>query len=263
MKNWMKKAAAICMALMLVAGITACGGSDSNKEKEEGKTYTVATEPTFPPFDTTDEEGNIVGFDMDLMNAIAEDQGFKVEFTSLNFDGLIPALQSGNADIVAAGMWANDERKEKVDFTETYFDSGVVLAVANDNNSISGPEALTSDMKIAYQVGTSSMDVAQKLEKEGKIAKAVGFDKVNDAVQAVKTGEVDGLFNDKPVTLEYMNQQPDVIKIVGDNVTTESYGIAVKKGNTELLDKINKGLKNLKENGKFDELLKKWDLAEK
>ena len=236
MKNWIKKISIVCIALIRVVGVTACGSSDSGSG-DSGEVYTVATEPTFPPFDTTDEDGNIVGFDMDLMNAIAEDQGFSVEFVSYNFDGLIPALQSGNADIVAAGMWASDERKAEVDFSETYFDSGVVLAVADD--------------------------VAQQLEEEGKIAEAVGFDKVNDAVQAVNTGEVDALLNDKPVTLEYMNQQPDIIKIVGENVTTESYGIAVKKGNTELLDKINAGLKNVQEDGTFDELLEKWGLAEK
>lgn len=262
MKNWIKKISIVCMALIMVVGVTACGSSDSGSG-DSGEVYTVATEPTFPPFDTTDEDGNIVGFDMDLMNAIAEDQGFSVEFVSYNFDGLIPALQSGNADIVAAGMWASDERKAEVDFSETYFDSGVVLAVADDNNTINSVDDLTSDMKVAYQVGTSSMDVAQQLEEEGKIAEAVGFDKVNDAVLAVNAGEVDALLNDKPVTLEYMNQQPDIIKIVGENVTTESYGIAVKKGNTELLDKINAGLKNVQEDGTFDELLEKWGLAEK
>ena len=262
MKNWIKKISIVCMALIMVVGVTACGSSDSGSG-DSGEVYTVATEPTFPPFDTTDEDNNIVGFDMDLMNAIAEDQGFSVEFVSYNFDGLIPALQSGNADIVAAGMWASDERKAEVDFSETYFDSGVVLAVADDNNIINSVDDLTSDMKVAYQVGTSSMDVAQQLEEEGKIAEAVGFDKVNDAVQAVHTKSVDALLNDKPVTLEYMNQQPDIIKIVGENVTTESYGIAVKKGNTELLDKINAGLKNVQEDGTFDELLEKWGLAEK
>ncbi len=256
MKNWIKKISVVCMALILVVGVTACGSSSDDK------TYKVATEPTFPPFDTTDEDGEIDGFDMDLMEAIAEDQGFEVEFVSMGFDGLIPALQSDNADIVAAGMWANDERKEQADFSDIYFESGVVLAVTADNNTIKGQDDLTSTSKVAAQIGTSSADIAQQLEEDGKIGEAVIYDKVSDAVQALKNGDVVALLNDKPVTLEYMNKQPDVIKIVGDNLTEEGYGIAVKKGNSELLEKINKGLKNVKENGTYDKLLEKWGLAE-
>lgn len=258
MKNWMKKLTVIATALVMVAGLASCGGGGG----DDATVYKAAMEPTFPPFDTTDEEGNIDGFDYDMLNAIAEDQGFEVEWSNMGFDGLIPAVKSGTADIIASGMWANDDRKEDVDFTDTYFDSGLVLAVKTDNNTIKGIEDLTPDMKIAAQIGTSSADLVQKLAKEGKIAEAKIYDKVNDAILDVKNGTVSGIINDKPVTLEYISKQPDAIKIVGETLNKEQYGMAVKKGNKELLDKLNTGLDNIIENGTFDELLEKWNLAE-
>lgn len=244
-------------AAVMVIGLASCGGGES-----EAAVYKAAMEPTFPPFDTTNDAGDLDGFDYDMLNAIAEDQGFTVEWSNMGFDGLIPALKSDTVDIVASGMWASDERKETVDFTDTYFDSGLVVAVKKDNNTIKSVEDLTPDMKVAAQIGTSGAKYAQKLAKEGKIAEAKIYDKVNDAVMDVANGTVVALINDKPVTLEYIAQQPDKIKVVGDTLNAEQYGMAVKKGNTELLDKLNTGLANIQKDGTFDKLLEKWNLAE-
>ena len=98
-----KSVIAVLLAMVLVFSLSACGG-DSEDTSSDTVVYKVGTEPTFPPFDTTDEDQNIVGLDMDIMKAIGEDQGFEVEFENLSFDGLIPALQAGNIDIVAAGI---------------------------------------------------------------------------------------------------------------------------------------------------------------
>lgn len=251
MKKISKKLIVLALALIMVFSFAACGGSDA---------YIVAMEPTFPPFDTTDENGELDGFDVDLMNAIAEDQGFEIEWTQLGFDGLIPALESKQIDIIASGMWASPERAKIVDFSTTYYDSGLVLAVKADNNSIAGAESLTSEMKVAAQIGTSSADLVQQWEDEGKIAEAKIYDKVNEAVMDLQNGTVDALLNDKPVTTEYMSKQPGKIKIVGDILNEESYGFAVNKENTELLDMINEGLQNAIDNGTYDQLLAKWGL---
>lgn len=253
MKNLLKKITLGALAVMLCIGMTACGSSSSD-------TYKIAMEPTFPPFDTTNDDGELDGFDVDLMEAIAKDQGFKLEWQNMGFDGLIPALKSGNIDIVASGMYASEERKKEVDYSDTYYDSGLVIAVKADNITINSEADLRSNMKLVAQIGTSSQELIEGWAKEGKIAEAKIYDKVNDAVQDLKNGTVDALINDKPVTLEYINKQPDTIKIVGETLNEEQYGIAVQKGNTELLDKINAGLKNLKENGEFDKLLEKWNL---
>ncbi len=259
-KNWIKKASVISMALIMVVGLASCGSSDSgSKSSDATETYTAGLEATFAPFDTTDEDGNIVGFDVDLLNAIGEDQGFKVEWKSLGFDGLIPALKSDNIDIVASGMWANDERKKEVDFSDTYYNSGLVLAVKEDSE-VTDVNSLPKDAVVAAQIGTSGADYVKQLKEDGKIKEAKIYDKVTDAIMDLQNGTVDGLINDKPVTQEYISKNEGKIKIVGENLTDEGFGIAVKKGNTELLDKINAGLKNVKEDGTYDELLEKWGL---
>ena len=259
MKNWIKKLTVVTMALVMVVGLASCGGGDEAKDVGSGDKYVVGLEATFAPFDTTDENGEVVGFDVDLLNAIAKDQGFTVEWKSLGFDGLIPALKSDNIDIVASGMWANDERKKEVDFSDSYYQSGLVLAV-KENSTIKDVNSLPKDAVVGAQIGTSGAENAQKLADEGKIAEAKIYDKVTDAIMDLQNGTIVGLINDKPVTQEYISKNEGKIKIVGENLTEENFGIAVKKGNKELLDKINAGLKNLKDNGEYDKLLEKWGL---
>lgn len=253
MKKQVKKIVAVGLALVMVLAMASCGA------KEEAKLYKVAMEPTFPPFDTTNEEtGELDGFDVDMMNAIAKDQGFEVEFVNVGFDGLIPGLESGNFDIVASGMWANEERAKVVNFSDTYYDSGLVVAVKEGNNTIKSIKDVTKDMVLGGQIGTSSADYIETAKKDGKIKEAKIYNGVDTAVLDLLNGTIDGLINDKPVTQSYMQAQPGKIKIVGEPLNDEKYGIAVAKDNDELLEKINAGLKGIKDSGKFDELYKKW-----
>lgn len=256
----MKKAAIILMILLMIFSAAACGGDI--EENSDIPTYIAVTEATFPPFDTVDEEGNIIGFDMDLITAIGEDQGFKVTFTDMTFDALIPAIQAENADIIAAGMWAEDpERREKVDFSDFYYTDGKVLLIASDNEIINGMDSLTADMKVVSQIGTNYADEITALEQEGKIKEAVILDGFDMGVQQIINGDSDAMLVGYSIAAEYMRQTEGKLKIAGDNIMeSESLGFAVKKGNTELLDKINAGLKNLKDNGKYDELCEKWGL---
>jgi ABC-type amino acid transport substrate-binding protein len=133
----MKKIFAVLLVLTMIFSFASCG-DDSSQEPQNGEgnkpVYKVAMEPTFPPFDTMDEEtGELAGFDYDYMNAIAEDQGFELEWVNMEFGGLVPALQAGNIDIIASGMNASEERREKVDFSTTYYDSGLVVAIKEGN----------------------------------------------------------------------------------------------------------------------------------
>ncbi|MDD5823925.1 MAG: basic amino acid ABC transporter substrate-binding protein [Firmicutes bacterium] len=251
MKKNLMKFAAIASVLVMMFAMTSCGGSDK---------LLVVTEATFPPFDTIDDDGNIAGFDMDLMNAIAEDQGFEVEYKDIGFDSLIPALEADEADIIAAGMNSLDpERQAKVDFSTPYFDSQLVLVVAESNTTINSIDDLTSDMKVAGQIGTTGADEANALAEDGKIAKAVILDKVSDAMLQLQNGDIDAIILDKPVTESYIAKQPGIAKIVGSPIgELEAYAFAVQKGNEELLEKINTGLQNIIDNGTYDELVAKW-----
>ena len=257
-----KSIIAVLLIVALAFSLAACGGGDSEENTSgdsEKVTYKVGTEPTFPPFDTTDEEQNIVGLDMDLIKAIGEDQGFEVTFENLTFDGLVPALKAGNIDIIAAGMNKDDpERQKQVDFSDAYYESKLMVAVTEDNNTIKSVDDLTPDMKVAAQTGTTGDTKTQELADEGKIAEAVILDGLDTAMMQLLNGDVQAVINDKPVTEAYMKKQPDKIKMVGEPLNAENYGFAVQKGNTELLEKINAGLANIKEDGTFDKLVDEW-----
>lgn len=257
-----KKLLAVLLVLMMAFTLAACGGGNEAPAEEatdDMPTYKVAMEPTFPPFDTTNAETQeLDGFDVDMMNAIAEDQGFQLEWVNMGFDGLIPALQSGNIDIIASGMNASEERREKVDFSTTYYDSGLVVAVKAGNTAIKSIDDLTSDMKAGGQIGTTGADLATELYESGKIGEAKIYNGLDVAIMDLQNGTIDALINDLPVTKAYMDSKPGTLEIVGDVLNAESYGYAVQKGNTELLEKINTGMQNLKDSGKFDEIFAKW-----
>ena len=251
-----KSILAILLALVMVFSLAACGGADS--AEGDVPVLKVGTEPTFPPFDTTDENQEIVGFDMDLIAAIGADQGFDVEFVNLSFDGLIPALKNGDIDIVAAGMTITDERLEQADFSNPYYDSQLVVAVAIDNEDITGIDDLTKDMKVAAQIGTSEADYVQALEDDGKIAEAIILNQTTQCILQLKNGDVDAVVMDAPVAKVYIDKNADSIKSLDTEIDPADMAFAVKKGNTELLDKLNAGLKNVVENGTYDKLVAKW-----
>lgn len=280
----MKKILSLLLAAVMVCTLAACSGTtpgseNSMADKSEGSNvqtestpesksektpvYKVLTNATFPPFDTIDENtGEIIGFDMDLIAAIGEDQGFQVEFVDMAFESLIPAIETGNGDIIAAGMWSGDpERIAKVDFSETYWTDGAALLVKTENTAITGLDSLTADMKVATQIATNYADDLQAMVEEGTLGEAVILDGFDTCVLQLINGDVDAVMAGASIVQAYMDKNPEALKVVGDKASYEDLGFAVQKGNAELLEKINVGLANVQENGTYDELLKKWGLA--
>ncbi|WP_031515565.1 basic amino acid ABC transporter substrate-binding protein [Desulfofalx alkaliphila] len=249
------------MALMMAA--VGCGGGDKPADEKAGddagkQALKVAFEPTFAPFELTNEAGEYVGFDIDLIKAIAEVQGLEVELQSLGFDGLIPALQVGQVDVVISGMTITEKRAEQVNFSIPYYESGLVIAVRSDNDSIEKPEDLAGKT-IAAQIGTTGAMAAEEFAEEyGATVRT--FNTTDLVFMELTNGGVDAVINDLPVTQEYLDKRADGrLKIVGDVLEGEDYfGIAVAKDNTELLETINEGLLKLKENGTYAEIYKKW-----
>ncbi|MBE6989308.1 MAG: basic amino acid ABC transporter substrate-binding protein [Ruminococcaceae bacterium] len=253
--HFTKRLSAALCALVLALALCACGG------KSDTPTYKVLTNATFPPFDTVDDSGAIVGFDMDLIAAIGADQGFAVEFTDMAFEALIPAIETGNGDIIAAGMWSGDpERQARVDFSEPYWTDGSALLVQVGNTDITGLDSLTASHKVATQIATNYADDLEAMVAEGKLGQAVILDGFDTCVLQLMNGDVDAVMAGKSIVDSFMKQHPDDLKVVGDRSNYEDLGFAVQKGNSELLDKINAGLKNVMDNGTYDKLLEKWGL---
>ena len=225
--------------------------------------YKALTNATFPPFETIDENtGEIIGFDMDLIAAIGEDQGFQVEFVDMAFESLIPAIETGNGDIIAAGMWSGDpERIARVDFSDTYWVGGAALLVKTDNTAITSMDSLNTEMKVATQIATNYADDLQAMVDEGTLGEVVILDGFDTCVLQLMNGDVDAVMAGFDIVNSYMKQNPDKLKVIGDVDTYEEMGFAVQKGNAELLEKINAGLANVKENGVYDELVKKWKMS--
>lgn len=156
----LKKFAAMAMVAVMAVGMTACGGGD---DAADTKTYVIATDTTFAPFEFQNDAGEYVGVDMDLLAAIAEDQGFKYDLQYLGFDAAVQALESGQADGVIAGMSITPERQKKFDFSDPYFDSGVVMGIAESNNDIKSYEDLKGK-KVAVKRGTEGFDFAESIK---------------------------------------------------------------------------------------------------
>lgn len=252
-----KKISVIMLAIVVIAAfaLTACGGGE-----EESTTLKVVTEATFKPFEfVEDGSDEIQGFDVDMMNAIAEDQGLTIEFVNMEFDALIPALDSNQGDIICAGMnKLSGDRAQQADFGDTYFESDLMLLVSADS-TVTGIDAVTPDMKLASQIGTTGGDYVQKLAEEGKIADGVVLNQWTDCYLQLKNGDVQGVIVDLPVGNAYLKENSDIAKFAGEKFGDhEEFAFAVKKGNTELLDKLNAGLANIKANGIYEELVNKW-----
>ena len=252
----------LSLAMIFTFVLSACGGGseESADTGDDSAVLKVVTEATFAPFESTEDgDDTIVGFDPDMMAAIAEDQGLELEWVNMEFDSLIPALQSDQGDIICAGMnkLAGD-RAEKADFGDTYFESDLMLLVKADSD-LTGIDAVTSDMKLASQIGTTGGDMVQQMKDEGKIADGVVLNQWTDCYLQLQNGDVQGVIVDKPVGEAYLNAHSDIAKFAGDSFGEhEEFAFAVQKGNTELLDKLNAGLAELKENGTYEELVAKW-----
>ena len=214
--------------------------------------YIIGTDTTFAPFEFTNSDGELVGIDMDLLRAIAKDQGFEVEIRQLGFDAAVQALQSNQVDAVMAGMSITDERKKTFDFSDPYFTSGIQLGVL-DSSDVQSLDDLDGKT-VAVKTGTQGQTFAEEnQEKYG--FKVTPYQDTTDMVDAVKAGQAVGYFEDFPV-LAYGIQQGSGFRLVGEPELGGEYGFAVNKGqHPELVEMFNKGFANLKASGDYDKIV--------
>lgn len=277
-----KKMTALTMAIMMAASLSACGGSstadttaapteattaannseaDSTEADAEtkasdnagsGKVYKIATDTTFAPFEFENDKGEMVGIDLDLLKAISEDQGFTYELVVAGFSAATTGLEAGEYDAVIAGMSITDERKEKYDFSDPYYDSGVGMAVNADSDIASYDDL--NGKTVAAKIGTEGCAFAESIADQYGFT-IVQFEDSSSMYQDVLAGNSVACFEDYPV-LGYEISRGTAFKMPLEMEHGNSYGFAVLKGqNTELLEMFNAGLKNMKDSGKYDEIL--------
>lgn len=250
----------ITLIAIMTMFIISCGSNSSSSTSTSAETgkkvYRIATDTSFPPFEFQ-ENGKYVGIDIDLLSAIAEIEGFEYELIPMDFGGIIPAIQSGQLDAAIAGASITDERKGVVDFSDSYYEAGLVILVASNNDEIKSIDDLNGK-RIAVKNGTVGAKYVD--ENLSDVVTPQVFEDSVSMYVAVENEQVDALIEDLAVAgYAIVTSDGDKYKIVTDRLTSGDYGFMVKKGeNTELLDKFNAGLKKLKESGKYDEIISKY-----
>jgi glutamine transport system substrate-binding protein len=212
----------------------------------------VAVDTAFVPFEF-EQDGQYQGFDIDLWKAIADRLGVDYELQPMDFNGIIPALQTGNVDVALAAISVTSKREKVIDYSYPYYDSGVLLMVPSDNTDVHGPGDL-SDKVVAVKQGTAAADFIQSLDTK----KLVKFPNIGDAYLALRTGRVDVAAHDTPNVLYYIKTAGDGdVKAVGSSMDAQSYGIGFPQG-SELRDRVNVALLHMMEDGTHAAIYEKW-----
>lgn len=258
MKN-LKKIAAIILSAALVVALAACGSSkDSDSDKSSGKaeTLTMGTNASFPPYEYVDDNGKIVGIDAEIAQAIADKLGMKLEIKDMEFESLVPAVKAKSIDLALAGMTVNEERKQSVNFSDSY-STGVQVVIVKENSEIKTVDDLKGK-KIGVQAGTTGDTYCTDDFGEENVKQ---FSNGSLAVAALANGQVDCVVIDNEPAKNYVAANSG-LKILDTEYVTEDYAIAISKDNDELLKKVNNALKELKDDGTVDKIIGKYIKAE-
>ena len=238
--------------VMLLLGVASCA-------KKEPSKIIFATDATFPPMESVDANKNIVGFDVDLINAVAAAGGFAVEFKNAEWDGIFTGLDKGKYDAVVSAVQITEERKRTMDFSIPYLNAGQVLTVRADLNGVSS----LTDMRrktLGAQIGTTGAFEIDKIKAANKIVEKT-YDEIGLAFEDLFNARIDGVVADVPTAASYALQNDSYkgkLKIVGTPFTEEQYGVAVQKGNAKILNLINTGLTKVLNSGANRAIEKKW-----
>lgn len=253
-KSLLKVIAPLAAASMLLA---ACGSDDSTGADGEIKKLVAGTEATFAPFEYMDDSGKIIGIDSEIVDAIAEETGIEIEMKHVGWDPMLEQVKNGEIEMGASGITINDKRKKVYDFTEPYYEANLVMVVKEGSDVKSLADL--KGKKVSVQINTTGHEAAKKAlgETSQDIA---AFENMPVAIMEVINGSTAAAIGDNAVVYEYLKNNPDAkLTVIEDPAfEKEYYGLMVKKGNKEVLDILNEGLKAIKENGKLDEIVKKY-----
>ena len=225
------------------------------------KVYVVGTDAAYAPFELQNEKGEIVGFDIDVMKAVAKNAGFEVKFLNTPWEGIFNSVAQGDRDMLISSITITPERQQTLDFSAPYFAAKQLIAVKSDSKIASFNDL--KNLKVGVQNGTTGDEVITKLQ--GKDSPHVKrFESTPLALKEMESGGVDAVVADNGVVIHYVNNNPNSkFKTLSDSsFASENYGIAVKKGNTELLALINKGLAGIQADGTYKQIYTSYFGAE-
>jgi ABC-type amino acid transport substrate-binding protein len=248
------------LSLLIMAAGCSSNGTATNGDAAHANTLVAGTDASFPPFESMSPTGEPEGFDVDLIKAIAENQKLNVQVKHTGWDGMMNGLSDGTVKIGIAGITITDDRKKSFDFTTPYFTAKqVILVKANDSLANVKKVADLKGKLIGAQSGTTGASLVEETFGKG-YNNLKAYDDIASAIEDLQNGRIQSVIADNAVIKKFVDKlNLKQVKIIDDaSVKTEVYGIAVKKGNKELLDKLNKGLAAVKQNGKYDELYKKY-----
>ncbi|MYN14927.1 glutamine ABC transporter substrate-binding protein GlnH [Pusillimonas sp. TS35] len=240
-------------AKAFLAGLTIALALPAGSAVAQDKTLLVATDTAFVPFEFK-QDGKYTGFDIDLWDAIAKQANLKYELRPMDFNGIIPGLQTGNLDAALAGITIRDDRKKVIDFSDPYYESGLAILVAQNNDGIKSATDLKGKT-VAVKIGTATVDYLKANVPEAKLKL---FPNIDNAFLELATGRVDAVVHDTP-NVQYFAQTAGKgkVKVVGALKSGDYYGIAFPKG-SKLVPVVNDALKTLQSNGTYDKLYTKW-----
>jgi polar amino acid transport system substrate-binding protein len=255
----------LAAALLSSLALAGCGKKDdagsapaaSAPTTASARVLAVGTDAAYAPFESQNEKGEIVGFDIDVVKAVAAKAGLEVKFVNTPWEGIFNALNQGDRDLLVSAITITDQRKQTMDFSTPYFDAVQLIAVKTDSK-VAKFEDL-KPLKVGVQTGTTGDEAVSKLQ--GKTSTNIKrFESTPLALKELEAGGLDAVVADNGVVINYVaNNTGAKFKTVSDtSFTPEQYGLAVKKGNAELLAKVNKGLADIKADGTYDNLYKKY-----
>lgn len=251
-----KKLMAVIMSVIMTGSMLAGCGSAAGGAAEGGakETLTVGTNAAFPPFEYVGDDGKPDGFDMALIKAVGDKIGMEVQIQDMEFDSLVSSI-GGKIDVAIAGMTVTEERQKTVDFSDSYYEA-VQAVIVPKGSSVASADDL-KNLKIGVQLGTTGEFIADEIEG----AEVSAYNKAVDAVNDLNNGRVDCVIVDKNPAEVFGAQFSDKVDVLSGtdfDFEPEFYAIALPKGDTELAGKINGALKELKEDGTYDKLVKQY-----
>lgn len=243
------------LALILAVSFT-LGGCGSAVNAWKGDVLRVGVDDTYPPMEYRDEQNNLVGFDVDMAKAVGEKLGVKVEFVPIAWDGIFPALDANKFDCIISSASMNKDRLNNFIFSKPYMSNGQYIVVKPSDNSITKPEDLKGK-KVGAQVNTTSSKAAERYQKTTEFTLTT-YDQVIQPFAELKTGRIDAIVVDEMVAKDYQSKEPESYKVTTAKLTNEPVGVVFSKINTELRDKVDKALNDLRSEGALKQISEKW-----